>query len=77
MNQLQQTLEYILRSIIDNPEGVEVETEEQDNFTNLIISAPKEKIGQIIGKQGKIIKAIRIILGISYPNTRFNLEIKE
>ncbi|HPD44777.1 MAG TPA: KH domain-containing protein [Candidatus Woesebacteria bacterium] len=77
MNQLQQTLEYILQSIIDNPEGVEVETKEQDNFTNLIISAPKEKIGQIIGKQGKIIKAIRIILGISYPNTRFNLEIKE
>ena len=77
MNQLQQTLEYILQSIIDNPKDIIVDIDEQNNFVNLSISAPKEKIGQIIGKQGKIIKSIRTILGISYPNTRFNIEIKE
>jgi len=77
MNSLQQTLEYILKAIIEKPEDVSVESVELDNFTTLTISAPKEKIGQIIGKEGKIIKSIRTILGISYPNVRFNLEIKE
>ena len=74
---IQQSLEYILKAIIAESDDVSVETVEQNNFVNLIISAPKEKIGQIIGKEGKIIKSIRTILGISYPNTHFNLEIKE
>ncbi len=77
MNNLQTTLEYILKSIIEDSKDVSVEAIEQDNFTTLNISAPKEKIGQIIGKDGRIIKSIRTMLGISYPNTRFNLEIKE
>ena len=77
MNNLQQTLEYILKSIIDDPKDITVEAVEQNNFVNLVVSVPKDKIGQIIGKQGRIIKSIRSILGISYPDTRFNLEIKE
>lgn len=74
---IQQTLEYILKSIIAESDDVSVETVEQNNFVNMTISAPKEKIGQIIGKEGKIIKAIRTILGISHPSTHFNVEIKE
>lgn len=74
---IQQTLEYILKSIITETDDISVEIVEQNNFSNLIISAPKEKIGQIIGKEGKIIKSIRTILGISYPTAHFNLEIKE
>lgn len=74
---IQQTLEYILKAIITESDDVSVETVEQNNFVNMIISAPKEKIGQIIGKEGKIIKSIRTILGISYPTVHFNLEIKE
>ncbi len=74
---IQQTLEYILKAIITESDDVSVETVEQNNFVNMIISAPKEKIGQIIGKEGKIIKSIRTILGVSYPSVHFNLEIKE
>jgi len=77
MNNLKTTLEYILKSIIEDSNDISIEAVEQDNFTTLNINAPKEKIGQIIGKDGRIIKSIRTILGISYPNTRFNLEIKE
>lgn len=46
-------------------------------ITELNIKAPSQTIGQIIGKQGKIIKSLRILMAIAYPNQRFNIQISE
>jgi len=72
---IKETLEFILKSI--TKEDISVTSQDADSIELLEISAPKEIIGQIIGKEGKIIKAIRTILGISYPTARFRIEIKE
>lgn len=77
MNTIQDTLKYILKSILSNPDNLVVNSTKSTDFIALEISAPTELIGQIIGKQGKIIKAIRQILNLSYPNIRYSLEIKE
>jgi hypothetical protein len=77
MSDIKNLLEYILKGIIKENEDVIVEEKVENNFTILEISAPTEKIGQIIGKQGKIIKAIRTIIGISFPQSHFNITIKE
>jgi uncharacterized protein len=77
MSDIKNLLEYILKGIIKENEDIVVEEKIENNFTTLEISAPTEKIGQIIGKQGKIIKAIRTIIGISFPQSHFNIVIKE
>lgn len=74
---LQQTLEYFLKAITKESDDITVNTVEGNGMTTLTINAPKEKIGQIIGKEGKIIKSLRTLLGISFPQSRFNIEIKE
>ena len=74
---MKKLLEYILKGIIKENEEITVEEKIEDNFSTLEISAPTEKIGQIIGKQGKIIKAIRTLIGISFPQAHFNIVIKE
>jgi hypothetical protein len=74
---LQQTLEYFLKAITNESKDITVDTIEDNGMTTLTINAPKEKIGQIIGKEGKIIKSLRTLLGISFPQSRFNIEIKE
>lgn len=77
MNTIIDTSEYILKSIVSSPDSLSVQSTKSTDFISLEISAPAEMIGQIIGKQGKIIKAIRQILNLSYPNLKYSLEIKE
>lgn len=76
MNTIQDTLNYILRAIIADSEKISVESNDLDGMIMLEITAPAELTGQIIGKEGKIIKAIRTILTLTYPQVRFSLEIK-
>ena len=77
MSDIKNLLEYILKGIIKESDDVLVEERIENNITLLEISAPSEKIGQVIGKEGKIIKAIRTLIGISFPQSHFNIVIKE
>jgi predicted RNA-binding protein YlqC (UPF0109 family) len=76
MNTPQSTLEYILKSIIP-ADKVTLDQEEIDGVTILKITTSKELIGQLIGKEGKVIKSIRSILNLCYPNQRYSIEFTE
>lgn len=53
-------LEYLLKLIIDNPSEIKVEENSLgENFFQYIITTNKDDIGKVIGKEGKIIQAIR------------------
>ena len=71
-----QTLEYILKSIISTPDEISITTSEDNGLMMIEIHAPAEVTGQIIGKQGKTIKAIRTILNLSFPSVKYLLEIR-
>lgn len=76
MHTIQETLEFILKSITQDADSIKIESQIQNDVTILEVYAPSEIIGQIIGKEGKIIKSIRLILALSYPNQKFSLDIK-
>ena len=76
MNTIKDTLEYIIKSITPDSESVTVTERVDNDLTILEITAPEEITGQIIGKQGRIIKALRTIIGVSYPDSRFTIDIK-
>src|SRR5687767_4206468 len=58
---MKQLLEYIIPNIVNHPEEVEI-TESTDNGNvNLTIKVNSEDTGRVIGKAGKVIKAIRQI----------------
>jgi len=62
---MKKLLEYIVESIVDNKEKVKVtETKGEYNETILNLSVAEEDMGKVIGKEGKIIKAIRTIVRI-------------
>ena len=52
-------IEYIAKNISKNPKDIEIEEAKEENSIRYLIKAPKEDIGGLIGKQGKIINAIR------------------
>lgn len=57
-------LEFVLKNITTVPDDVKIETEEQEGTTNYIVTVNPADVGRIIGKEGKVIKAIRTIMRV-------------
>ncbi|RKX87484.1 MAG: KH domain-containing protein [Spirochaetes bacterium] len=68
---------YIAKSLVDDPDGVEVNMIEGEKSTILELKVSPDDIGKVIGKHGRIAKAIRTILSASATRTgkRIVLEI--
>lgn len=58
-------VEFVVRNLVDNPEAVNVNVVEGDKVTILELSVAPEDIGKVIGKQGRIAKAIRTLIAAS------------
>ena len=56
-------IEYIAKALVDHPEQVKVSEIEGERTSVIELSVAKEDLGKVIGKQGRTVTAIRIILG--------------
>lgn len=75
----QEFLEYLVKSLVDHPEAVEVTRTVDDLGVLLRLKVHKEDMGQVVGRQGATAKAIRSLLrivGIKHQ-ARVNLKIDE
>lgn len=52
----------IAKALVDNPECVSVEEIQEEDMIILKLSVSKDDMGKVIGKQGRIAKAIRTVL---------------
>ncbi len=72
-------VEFVVRSIVDQPEQVDV-TQTVDTLGVLVtLKVAREDMGKIIGREGQTAKSLRILLrmmGAKYES-RFNLKIVE
>ena len=55
-------LEYIAKSLVDNPDSVSVVETEKDDGLVLELRVAPEDMGKVIGKHGRIAKEIRSIV---------------
>ena len=72
-------LEYLARNLVDNPDEVRVSREERDDGVVLLLRVAEEDVGKVIGKQGRIIRALRTVVRASGARTgeRTLLELVE
>ncbi|MDJ0783462.1 MAG: KH domain-containing protein [Desulfosarcinaceae bacterium] len=72
-------IHYIARSLVDDPDAVDVAEVEGNQTTVLELKVAKDDLGKIIGKQGRTAQAMRTILGAvsSKEKKRTVLEIIE
>jgi predicted RNA-binding protein YlqC (UPF0109 family) len=59
---LENFVDYIVRSLVDEPDAVRVSSEMSQESNVIKIDCKKEDIGKIIGKRGKTIMAIRSLV---------------
>ena len=70
-------LAHLARQLVDEPDAVEVNEVQQEGATVLQLRVAKEDVGKVIGRQGRIARALRTIVRASgaHQNERVQLEI--
>lgn len=76
---MKDTLLHFVRMIVDNPEAVIVDEHADGDASILTIHVHQEDIGKVIGKSGRIIRALRDLMKIiaAKHNTFVDIEIAE
>ena len=76
---MEELVRFIVGELVDNKDSFTVESQVEDGITVINIIAEKEEIGKIIGKQGRIAKAIRTIVkaGCGKDSKQVSVEIIE
>lgn len=74
---MKELVEMIAKALVNYPDEVVVIETEEDGETRLDLSVDPSDMGKVIGKQGRIAKAIRTVLKVaaSKENKRVTLDI--
>jgi len=75
---MKELIEYIAKSITDNPDAVKVtETTDEEGRVVIRLEVAQEDKGKVIGRQGRVVQAMRTLLRVAAvkKGTRVNLEI--
>ncbi|MBU3918291.1 KH domain-containing protein [Patescibacteria group bacterium] len=72
-------LEYVVTALVDHPEDVKIDRTVDEMGVLLTLNLHKEDMGQIIGREGSTVRAIRTLLRIIglKNHARVNLKIEE
>lgn len=62
---MKELIEYIARSLVDEPDQVQVSQERAGPVVNFRLKVAKDDMGRIIGKNGRVANAIRILLRVA------------
>lgn len=72
-------LEFVVKALVDNPNDVKIDRNVDEMGVLLNLNLNKEDMGQIIGREGSTVRAIRTLLRIIglKNHARVNLKIEE
>jgi uncharacterized protein len=79
VSQLENLLLFLARSLVDEPDKVEVEGRETESRVDLTLRVAQGDMGKVIGRGGRIVRAIRIVMKAASvkENKRVNVEIAD
>ena len=72
-------IKYIVNQFAEDKENVEYEVNEKERAIEVVVTLPPSDMGKVIGKQGKIAKAMRTVVRAATPKNskKYVIEIKE
>ena len=71
-------IKYVVNQFAENQNEVEYLVEDKGNVVDVTVVLKESDMGKVIGRQGKIAKALRTIVGAASKKSgkRYNIEIK-
>ena len=71
---MKEVVEIVAKALVDHPEDVVVDEKQEDRMTLIELHVASDDMGKVIGKQGRIAKAIRTVAKAA--GTRENKKVK-
>ena len=70
---------FLIGQLVSDPQCVEISAVESDSSVEITVTLPQSEMGKVIGKQGRIAKAVRTIVkaASAKENKKYNIEITE
>ena len=69
-------VETIVKAIVDYPNAVDVKEIQGERTSVIELRVAKEDVGKVIGKQGRIAEAMRVILGAAGAKVKRKIELE-
>ncbi len=75
---MKELIEHMAKSLVNNPDAASVFETEGEEGIELVLKVAPEDMGKVIGKQGRIAKAMRVVLkaAAAKEGKKANLEIE-
>jgi predicted RNA-binding protein YlqC (UPF0109 family) len=73
---MKEFLDYVARSLVDNPDGVAVSVSESGDEVELTLSVDEADMGRVIGRDGRIANAIRSLLRVMGTREGVHVELE-
>ena len=72
-------IKYVVEQFAEDKANIEYKVEETEEAINVTVLLADSDMGKVIGKQGKIAKALRTLVRYATPkgSKKYNLEIRE
>lgn len=72
-------IKFVIDRFAENKDAVEFDVEEKERAIEVTVALPASDMGKVIGKQGKIAKALRTLVQAVTPanSKKYVIEIKE
>ena len=79
MSKYFETVEFWVENLLDSTESYTIESNEKGKFVDITINVTKDDMGKVIGKNGRIITALRILMSSLAKKDRksVKIEVKE
>lgn len=73
------TLDFVARQLVDNPDDVRIEVDADDRGTTLHLHVHADDVGKVIGRHGRTAKALRTLIRAagSLDDVNVNVEIED
>ena len=59
---MKEMLEILVKNLVDNPDKIEIAEKDEGKTVTLELRVDPADMGKVIGRQGKIAKAIRVLM---------------
>ena len=79
MSRYFETVNFWVENLLDSTESYTIESNEKGKFVDITINVTKEDMGKVIGKNGRIITALRVLISSLAKKEKkvVKIEVKE
>ena len=76
MSKYFETVDFWVENLLDSTENYTVESNEKGKFVDITINVMRDDMGKIIGKNGRIITALRVLMSSIGKKNRKSVKIE-